>query len=490
MLQKVKKTLTHSAIYSLGNVTSKIIGIVLLPLYTRHITVAEYGVLGILETTIMILVQVIVLGQGQAYLRFHDMPDFKERRDRLLFTLFIFLVAAGSLICLLGGSLSRWLASFFQNPAQFALYFQLCFFITLLRVVNRLLLTAVRAREKPVIFATGNIIKMTLTLAMNIYFIAFLHLGVLGILYAYLIGDGVLFVLLLPLSIRWMKARFEKAILKSALVFGVPLIFSSLATMLLNTGNRYILKFLVDYHEVGLYNLGYKIAGFLNVFLIQSFTMGFLPLAYKMYGQPGDKRYFSKMLTYLVFLLCWTGLALALFSEEIVKKMALSTEFWPAYQIIPVLILSFVFAGAKSVTSLGLFLTGKTGYISLSTVLALVVSIALNFILIPSLGMMGAAVATTISFVGLNFLELGFANRFFAIPFEYAKLILLVLLATGLYLVIFIFPPLPLFQMLILKGILVLLFPFFLYPFGFYEKIEIDSIRKATHKLFKRERSA
>jgi len=81
MLEKVKNTLKHSAIYSLGNIASKLIGIVLLPLYTAHITVAEYGGLGILEITVMILTQVLILGQSQAYLRFHDLNEILRERN-------------------------------------------------------------------------------------------------------------------------------------------------------------------------------------------------------------------------------------------------------------------------------------------------------------------------------------------------------------------------------------------------------------------------
>ncbi len=128
-------------------------------------------------------------------------------------------------------------------------------------------------------------------------------IGVKGILYSYLIGDGLLFIILFPNMISEMAPKFDNRILRESLLFGIPFIFSSLAGMLLNMGDRYILKLLVNYKEVGLYNLGYKVAGILNVFLMQSFFLSFAPIAYKMYGQKGDKRYFSKMLTYFVFVL-------------------------------------------------------------------------------------------------------------------------------------------------------------------------------------------
>jgi O-antigen/teichoic acid export membrane protein len=335
MLNKLKSTIKHSAIYSIGGIASKLIGIVLLPLYTKHITVAEYGVLGILEVTIMILTQVLILGQSNAYLRFYDLDENINRKKSLLFTLFSFLFLVAIFINLLGQSIAPYLAKFFYNPTEFEIYFRLCFVIVGMRILNNLILSVLRAKERSGMYVTGNIIKIALTLGFNIYFVAFARIGVRGILYSYLIGDGVLFLLLLPITIREMIPKFDSHILKTAFIFGFPLIFTSLAGMLLNMGDRYILKFLVDYREVGLYDLGCKIAGILNVFFIQSFSLAFLPIAYKMYGEEGDKRYYSKILTYFVFVLCWAGLVITLFGKEIVELLALNPDYWAAYKVVP-----------------------------------------------------------------------------------------------------------------------------------------------------------
>ena len=297
MLTRIKATLKHTAIYSLGNIATKLIGIVLLPLYTKHITVSEYGILGILEITIMILTQVLILGQSQALLRFHDLEGYKAKRKSTLFTIFIFLFGIGFIFNLLGQNLATPISSLFFQPSQFTIYFKLCFYIIFLRIINNLFLSVLRAKEKSAFYAIANIIKIAIILGFNIYFVAFAKIGVKGILYSYLIGDGILFLILFPNMISEMVPKFNRKILTAALTFGFPLIFTSLAGMLLNMGDRYILKLLVDYKEVGLYNLGYKIAGILNVFLIQSFSLALLPIAYKMYGQLGDKRYYSKMQT-------------------------------------------------------------------------------------------------------------------------------------------------------------------------------------------------
>ncbi|MGC9336693.1 MAG: lipopolysaccharide biosynthesis protein [Candidatus Cloacimonadia bacterium] len=486
MLEKVKTTLKHSAIYSLGNIASKLIGIVLLPLYTKHITVAEYGILGILEITIMILTQVLILGQSQAYLRFHDLDENIQRKKSLLFTLFSFLFLVAIFINFVGQSVTPFLARFFFNPEEFEIYFRLCFVIIALRILNSLFLSVLRAKERSGLYATSNIIKIALTLGFNIYFVAFAGIGVRGILYSYLIGDGVLLLLLLPLAIREIIPKFDSHILKTAFVFGFPLIFTSLASMLLNMGDRYILKLLVDYREVGLYNLGYKIAGILNVLFIQSFSLALLPIAYKMYGQKGDKRYYSKMLTYFVFVLCWAGLALTLFGREIVELLALNPDYWAAYQVVPYIVLGYIFSGARSVVNIGLYLKRKTSYIAYNTIGAAILNIGLNFLLIPKYKMMGAAIATIISFVALYIASYFVANKFYRVPYENQKLLKMLILAIGLFLVSTLTVHLDILPRIIIKVAIIISFPFILYPMKFYEPIEILRIKQSWRKWRKK----
>ncbi len=485
MLSKTKNTIKHTAVYSFGNITTKLIGIVLLPLYTKHITVAEYGILGILEITIMILTQTLILGQPQAFLRFYNLEEYGEKRKTILFTIFVFLLTAGLLFNLLGQSLADRLSSLFFRPSEFAIYLKLSFCIISLQIINNLFLTVLRTQEKSTFYVIVNIIKLFIVLGFNIYFIVFAGIGIRGVLYSYLIGDGLLFIVLFPKMISEMTPKFDRKILIATLSFGFPLIFTSLAGMLLNAGDRYILKLLSNYHEVGLYNLGYKVAGVLNMLFIQSFSLGFAPIAFKIYGKTGDKRYYSKMLTYFVFVLCWAGLGLSLFGRGIVKTFALNSDYWPAYSIIPIIVLSYIFSGAKSITTLGLYLTGKTQFVAYNTLVALVINIGLNFLLIPKYGIMGAAVATLIAFTILYFLSYFISNHFYKIPFENLKLLKLLILAIVLYFIPYLFRDMRLIMNIIVKILILISFPFLLYLLKFYDKIEIDTIKKIFFKIVK-----
>ncbi|MDO9578418.1 MAG: polysaccharide biosynthesis C-terminal domain-containing protein [Candidatus Cloacimonadales bacterium] len=482
MLNKIKHIFKHSTVYSIGNVAQKFSGIFLLPLYSKYITISEYGILGILEITIILLSQILIFGQAQAFLRFYVLKEFYERRKSTLFTVYIFMLFVGIILNLIGQYLAPKVSNVLFESPDFLIYIRFCIIIISLQLINSLLLSVLRAKEKSSFYTIANIVKVLIFLFSNIYLVAYLRIGIKGILISYLISDAVLFLIIFPYMISEMELKFDLKILKQLLAFGFPLIFINLAGMLLNVGDRYILKLLVDYREVGLYNLGYKIAGLLNVFFIQSFSLALFPLAFKMYNQKGDKRYYSKILTYFCYILFWAGLGLAFFGKEFIKVLTLNPDYWASYQVVPYIIFAYIISGAKYVVSLGLFLTKKTQYIAYNAIIAVMINIGLNFILIPKYKMIGAAIATVISFIILYMLTYLIANRYYKIPYENTKLIKMMILSIFLYMISSLFANMNLEIRVLGKLILFISFPIFLYFLNFYEKIEILRIKQVWNK--------
>jgi len=480
-MQLLKPTIKHSIVYGLGNLFSKLIGFILLPLYTTHISVSDYGVLGVLEITILILTQVLNLGQSQAYLRYYSHEDYKRTRKELLFNLLLIILFVIICFGVLGSIFLKNISSVFSDPLQFYKYFRLLIIIVSLRILNLLFFSVLRAWEKSMIYTMGNVGKFLIVLIANIYFIAFLKKGVSGILFSYILGETILIIMFLIIIVPTLRLRLNIPLIKECLFFGLPFIFTALAGMLLNMGDRYLLKILVNYKEVGLYSLGYKLAGFLNIFLIQSFSLSFLPLAYRIYGKKGDKTYYSKMLTYFLFVLFWMGLLLAVFSKEVIILIALNQDYWQAYTVVPLIVFAYIISGAKHVVSMGLYLKKKSGIMALNTILAALLNIILNLFLIPNFKMMGAAVATIISYGFLFIITLSRSQRYYLIPFELKRILLLTITAFILYLVSLKLEPDISFYFLF-KMILVISFPFLLYIMSFYHKTELIAIKRIINK--------
>ncbi len=486
MLDRVKRTFRHGAIYSLSTLATKLVGFILLPLYTQKLVPAEYGIWGILEITIMILGQLLLLGQSQAFIRFYHAKEIEVDR-RALFTtqsLFVFVVAA--CVWTVGEMLSPVVARYFSQPDAFRLYFRLLFVIVFFRMLNNYFLGVLRAKEQPVLYSSLNIAKFGVLLSANLIFLLYFQMKIEGILLAAVCGELVLFGgLILALRREWSR-RWDVRILKQTIRFGAPLVIGGMAWMFLNMGDRYLLKLLTSYHQVGVYSTGYKIGNVVNILLIQPFVMSFLPLGYRFYRKKGDTRYYSKMFLYLTFLSAWVGLALALFSKELLPLVARRPGYWIAWQVVPLVCLSYVFVGATAVVGIAFHLRNKTYYGANITVMTAILNLIFNVLFIPVWGMMGAAAATLLAFAIRFFLVKVMAARLLTVPYEMRKFFLMVtvwaaLVGFGLWA-----NQRSLLEAITLKGLSLFLFPLLLYPLKFYEPVEVQTIRRAVETLYTR----
>lgn len=486
MFEKIKSSFKHSAIYSLGNISSKIIGVVLIPLYTKYFSTTEYGIFGIFEITIFILTQVLLLGQPEAYLRFHSLDKYSEKRKTILFTILIFLFSFCLLFLIAGVLLTPAISDLFSQPQEFSPLLRWSVYVIFLRIINALFLSVLRAEERSAVYSIGNGIKFLLLLILNVYLIVFAKTGIIGIFYSYVISEVFLLLFTFPFIVSAFELKFDRKILLSSISFGFPIIFLALGSMILNVGDRYILKLLTNYREVGIYELGYRFGSLLNVFLVQSFALGFMPQAYRIYGKEGDKRYYSKMQTYVVFVLCWMGLGLSLFGKELIEIFALNRDYWPAHEIIPLIVLAYIFNGARTAVSVAMYLKKKTQYIAVAFIITAGLNIGLNFALIPVFGRLGAAYATLISFFALYLISYSMSNRVYRVPYENLKIFKMILVIIALYALSFLASDMAIALRVISKISLLALFPLVLFFLNFYERIELQRIKEGLQKFINR----
>ena len=477
MFQTFKNFLKHSFVYSISNVAVKASGIILLPIYTKYFTVEEFGRLGLILAIIIILTHVVVLGQGQSILRFSNPQYSNWNVKSVLFSLTVLVIISSLIFASIAEVTLDPLAALFGNPADYYSSLHIAIYIICVTVLNSLFQNKLRADEKSVFYTVLNIIKLIVLMIVTIYLVAGEQIGINGVLIGQLASEVFALLIILPTMVKQMEIKFNIDIIRISLVFGLPLIFSALSMTLLNVSDRFLIKFLASEEALGLYELGYRVAGILNMFFIMPLSLTLLPIAYKIYNQPGDKEYYKKIMTYVTFLLMWGGIFLAIYSKEIISLFASSESYIPAYKVVPVILLAYVFFGMSMVSSLGMYLTGKTIYIAVITIVSAAVNIGLNFILIPVYGIMGAAINTLAAFVLLYFISLIISNHYYKINFEKIKLLILVVLGTGLFFLSNLIIIYELWLSLLFKLLLVVAFPVILYMISFYDPGEIRIVK-------------
>lgn len=474
MLERLKSTVRDTFVYSLSNIAPKVIGVVLLPLYTKKLLLNDFGNWDLIDNIIQILAGIIILGQASSIIFLNNSKEYKYQKGTTLFTLTIFILGICLVLVVVTEIIIAKYSAFFEHAQIKAEYLRLTSYVVFFKVLNNLFLSKIRAEEESVFYSAVSVAGTLLLMILTIYFVAYENQGITGILTSAVIVEILTTLVLLVKIIPQLKARFSRTILSVALKFGIPLVFSAIGFLLLNQSDRFIIKFMLGSKYVALYGLGYRVAGVLNMFLVLPFSLGLLPVAYKYFGQPDDTRFFSKLMTYSTFFFVWGFVFLSLFSREIVKVFAAKNDFGSVYLLVPIILLSYVFSGMRLTASLGMMLTKNTKPIAWITLASSALNIILNFIFIPVYGIMAAAVNTLISFALFYVITQILSDRYLKIKYENFKLLLMVVVGSALAAVIYILPPMNFLIHLLIKLALVILFPFILFIFNFFEKSELD----------------
>lgn len=482
MIDNLKNILKHSLVYGISNIAQKASGVILLPLFTYYLTVEEYGRYGLLFITTVILSQSLVLGQSSSVIRYNNLVDYRDKKKSIFYTLTTIVLFVTIIFVIISELYLNQISSWFGSSEDFKLPIKVCIYIVAVVTLNNILLGKVRADERSILYTVSGLIKIVVQIGFTVYFLVILKMGLVGVLLGQLSGEVSTVLVVVPSLLKEIEFKFEKSIIKDSLNFGFPLVFSAVAINLLNGSDRYIIKFLIGEKVLGLYELGYRVGGVINMMMIIPFNLSLLPMAYKVYQTEGDKDYYKKLKTYLAFVLIWAGLALSLFSKEIVELFALNSSYYSAYQVVPFIILAYILYGISTISSLGMFLSGKNFYMAFITMLCAGINIGLNFWLIPQFGIIAAAINTVIAFFIQDILSIVASNKYYRINYEYFKLTKLFVTGFMLFIACSYLLTDSLSVNISIKLIASLLFPFICLAIGCFEKRELIIMKKVFFK--------
>jgi len=483
MLNNIKLATKDTFIYSLGNISTKIIGLVLLPLYTEKLSVAEYGVLGTVEITIQVLVAAFNLSLYQALNRWYWDKQYVARQKSIFFTTLVSLIILSILMLLFFLPLTGTLSGNLLGSPEYSYLFTLLLISASFQILARGVLSLMRLQRKPLLFTTTNIAKLIITLFLTLYLVIVLNRGIEGIFEAQIIG----FLFFILINVRFItrnsKPIFEWAIFKEMIQFSYPLALSSVSSVLLTVADRYTVRYLEGMESMGLYSAGFKIANVLKVFIIHSLSSALMPLKFQMMDRPNNKRFYSKIMTYTAFGFIIAMLGLSLFSKEVIRLLAQDPGYWSAYHFVPILCFAQLFELLRSNANFGLIIKKKTKIISGILIFISFITIGLNAFFVSYFGAYGAAVATLLSQIVFFTLIYQNAQKKYQIPYELVKLGKMILVALIIVLVTYVWiNPMMIIPRILLKLLLILLFPVFLYFLNFYEPIELIRLKQSWNK--------
>ena len=202
--------------------------------------------------------------------------------------------------------------------------------------------------------------------------------------------------------------------------FGLPTMPAELSLYSLNFIDRLLLVRLAGLGDAGLYSLSVKFAQAVNV-LVKGFQLAWPPLAYSIRDDDEARRAYAVIVTWFVVVCTFVVAGMWLLSRWIVRALA-APEFFDSYEAIGLVSTGVMLYALYLVLVVVLGRTGRTEFNFPATVAGTVVNIALNLVLIPSLGIVGAGVALVASYAVVLVLMYVFTQRLFPVPYEWLRL--------------------------------------------------------------------
>jgi len=479
MLKSIKISLKDTIVYGLGNVAVKIVGLLLIPIFTdqKFFSTDQFGVMGVLDISAIVLTAMLASGLPQSLTRWFWDKDHKDNQKGIFFMSLSSQIIVSLLFCAVLIPLSRTLSLLIFSKTDWARVIAFVIVASGIQSINNVINTLMRLQSRSVLYTVTNLLKLILVLSLTLYFIIVRKMGLEGIYLAQVIGNGFIVLLLLGYTIKNTRIFFDKAIFKSMNVYGFPLLLANISAALLTVIDRFSLNSLTVLKSVALYTFAIKITSVLKLVLVDSIKLALGPMMIKRIGTPDSKRFYSKVLLYSSYILMFAIVGVSLFSFEIIKVISKSRTYWDAVAIIPFLALSNFFVNMKEVTVYGLHIAKKTRIIGFIVVFCTLLSLALNILLIPIWDITGAAIATLLSQFIYWYACYYYSQKVFFVPYEIRKIVVMLITGAALSFSSLLINGMDLLPRMIIKTLCLVSFPFILYLFNFYEPIELQVIR-------------
>jgi O-antigen/teichoic acid export membrane protein len=468
----LRKLVGASAIYGLGSVLARGLAFVLLPVYTRYLSPAEYGIVALTVTCTVVLGMLYPLGlRGAVSHTYYTAGSVEERKERVG-TLWIGMILFAGVMALLLDRVGPSLAAALLPELPFDPYLRLAVWTAFVSVLGLTPMVLLQAQERALAYVTLTIGTAVMTTAITVWLVV-RGGGADGYLRGALVGGVLAAVPYVALTIRQIRPVFRLSVLAPALAFSLPLVPHALAGWALEMSDRAILTRLLPLRDVGIYSLGYQLGAAMGL-LTTAFNAAWVPFLLGTLKQEGDKAHpkLARLVTYFAMVLCFVGLGWSLMVEHAIRLIA-GPEFREAHRITPWVVGGYVLSGLYFVPTNLLFWRRQTRVIPLVTLAAGATNIGLNLWLVPRYGAIAAAWSTLAAYAILLILTWRSAERVHPFPYEYRRIGLMVGLALALFLTGQ-FLPFPNTQLEVAgRALLWLAFPFGLIALGALDRAEL-----------------
>lgn len=380
----------NTIIFTLGNLGSKLISFFLIPLYTNALTTAEYGIVDLIATVGTVAVPILTLNICESVMRFALDKDADTKK----------ITQIGTEILLIGMLVGLLIFPICNSFDKISEYTTFVYFYVISLAASQLYLCDLRGKELLVYYSIGNVLHTFFVAILNILFLLVFKEGIEGYLKAYIVANTLtaIYAIVAGKSYRsFSLSVIDKKLLIKMAKYSVVLIPNSFMWWIMNSSDRIMVSSMISVAANGIYAVSYKLPTLVST-LTTIFNQAWSYSAIREEGTEDESEYNNKIFKALIGIVMLTGIGILTFAKPFLS-VYVSEEYYTAWKYMP-----FLTVGCVYLTMASFMATSYTvhkdsfGYL-FSGMFGAIFNIVTNFMLIPLIGVYGAAIATCISYI-------------------------------------------------------------------------------------------
>ena len=436
-MSALKTLFKQTFIYGLATVLPRMLSFLLVPLYTTEgvlSSVAEYGKVSIIFSWFVIFNVVLAYGMETAFFRFFNK---EEDKDTVVGTSAISLILTSIAFFILAYVFRDQISNFTNIKAE---YISLVIWILLLDALVIIPFAWLRAKERPIKYAIIKIVNVVINLGMNLFLLLWLqdlatdgsiieslyrpNFEINYIFIANLIASAVTLIIMVPFYAR-IKYTFNSVLWKQMMRYAIPVLIAGIAFSINETFDRILLDYLlpddIAETEIGMYSACYKIALFMTLFGT-AYKLGIEPYFFSHANTENPQKNYARILEFFVIFGAVILLSVVVFADLLKPIIVRSEAYWEAMWVVPIILMANLCLGIYHNLSVWYKITDRTKYGAYISTFGAIITLGLNFWLIPLIGYKGSALATLMAYASMMFMSYYFGKKYYPIPYNLKKI--------------------------------------------------------------------
>jgi len=407
-MSSLKTLYRHSSHYLGGRVAVMLLGFISFPVFTRIFSVAEYGAINLITNTVLLLTVLSKFGFQHSVQRYYPEgsasagPDTLRRYYSTLFYSTALLALALSLL---------FIASLFFGAGRLLGItaggtLLLACSLVMIRSLRSMQMNLMQMENKTRLFNGMDILQKALTIGVVCGLLFFWQKTVFAFFLGLVVVEGLVLLQYLPVLGRRQllsPGMFDVGFLRTAVAFSLPLMAAEISWVVLDSGDRFFIQHYLGAQALGFYAAAYGIAIYLQDVLMQPLQLALFPICMRVWNTEGKKAtqdFLSRSLDQFILVAVAVVCVAIVTSRDVIVLLA-SRKFQEAHTLLPFLVIGLVLSAVTIYFRPGLMIHKRASKIAVATFYACILNIALNVVLLPRVGLVGAAIATTVSYGGI-----------------------------------------------------------------------------------------